>query len=147
MCLLTQQPELLIFSAALKDNTDEKVAPVSATDHPPPPTRPHVLKQTGIFSSSEGNEGWTSSTVHCGHICPEQDRLWPSNTESSPELCQNDCTEQENRLTRMQLSREHSQSQSCRYSQSDLMVTHWVRGQHSPSTVPSSSPTRVFLDV
>lgn len=37
--LLTQQPELLIFSAALKDNTDEKVALVSATDHPPPAAR------------------------------------------------------------------------------------------------------------
>lgn len=89
MSLLTQQLELLIFSAALKDNTDEKVQQL--TTH----LRPPVLKQAGIFSSSEGNEAWTSSTVHCGHICPEQDRLCPSNTESSLEFHQNDCTEQE----------------------------------------------------
>ena len=34
MSLLTQQLRLVVSSRALKDNTDEKVALVSATDHP-----------------------------------------------------------------------------------------------------------------
>lgn len=47
--VLTQQPELLIFSGALKDNTDEKVALVSATDHPPLPGRPPSRSQANRY--------------------------------------------------------------------------------------------------
>lgn len=45
--LLTQQLRLVVSSRALKDNTDEKVALLSATDHPPTPT--HPLSCTQVF--------------------------------------------------------------------------------------------------